>query len=186
MKNKNNKTTKVLSKSRWLSRALDLIAESGKGVPSLEDLCKQLGVSRGSFYWHFKNRQDFLRCIAEYWVEYSVAEVVEKLNSFQGKAEDRMLKIIEAVILQSRGRHYLTMRFLAVTEPEVEKVLRKLDKQRLSFVKTVFYELGFRKSELEARTEAFVYFMTGEHVFLKDKSVSVEKIKKWRDIFVKP
>lgn len=186
MKKKINKQNIRLSKQHWLSQALESIAKTGQGVPPIEKLCKQIGVSRGSFYWHFKNRQDFLQCLAQYWEDYSVKEVIEKLDNFQGTGKELLLQIMEAVIPPNRGRHYLTMRLLAVTEPEAEKVLRKLDKQRLSFIKSIFYELGFRNSELEARTEAFVYFMTGEHVFLKDKTALLSELKQWRDMFVKP
>lgn len=184
---KNNKApNEVLTKNQWLSLALESITKKGKGVPSVEALCKSIGVSRGSFYWHFKDRSDFLQCFSEYWANYSVEQVVEKLSSFRGSAEDRLFLIMKMVIPQKRGRHYLTMRSLAVTEPEVEKTLRTFDKKRLSFVKNLFHEIGFRDAELEARTEAFVYFMTGEHVFLKNKPVTMKKLKQWRDIFVTP
>jgi AcrR family transcriptional regulator len=186
MKKKKTTSTKVLQKDKWLSLALESITKTGEGVPSVEALCKSLGVSRGSFYWHFKDRRDFLRCLSEYWANYSVEQVIEKLSSFRGSAEDRLLFIMKMVIPQNRGRHYLNMRFLSMTEPEVEKVLKEFDKKRLSFVKNIFHEMGFRNAELDARTEAFVYFMTGEHVFLKNKPMTMKKLKQLWDIFTVP
>jgi hypothetical protein len=119
-------------------------------------------------------------------VEISVEQVIEKVNKSQGSAKDSLLLIMKTVIQGKLGRHYLTMRYLATTEPEIEKILRGLDKQRLSFVKSLFYELGFCNAELEARVMAFVYFMTGEHVFLKNKPIPLRKLKLLLNIFTAP
>ena len=44
----------------WLKSALEALAHKGSEAISIQRLCDQLGVSRGSFYWHLKNRDTFI------------------------------------------------------------------------------------------------------------------------------
>lgn len=57
----------ALDRSAWLEAATDAIAEGGFGAARILALAKQLGVTRGSFYWHFRNHEDFVRALLLRW-----------------------------------------------------------------------------------------------------------------------
>ncbi len=50
----------TLTAADWAQAALQLIAEAGLGALTVEALAARLGVTKGSFYWHFKGRSDLL------------------------------------------------------------------------------------------------------------------------------
>jgi AcrR family transcriptional regulator len=64
--NLKNKSSKRLSREEWLSRALQVLSREGKAKLKIESLTKNLGVTKGSFYWHFKGRAEFVRSLADY------------------------------------------------------------------------------------------------------------------------
>ena len=52
-----------LSREGWLARALEVLGKKGAGQLAVESLARQLGVTKGSFYWHFRDRDDFFRIV---------------------------------------------------------------------------------------------------------------------------
>ena len=58
-----------LSRQDWLENALATLSEKGQAGLSIQDLSVALGVSRGSFYWHFEDRDDFVHALLEHWYE---------------------------------------------------------------------------------------------------------------------
>ena len=59
-----------LDRKARLTRALEVLGKQGAGELTVESLARQLGVTKGSFYWHFKDRADFFRQLIEYWDEH--------------------------------------------------------------------------------------------------------------------
>jgi AcrR family transcriptional regulator len=55
------------TRTEWLAKALELLAEEGGAKPHIETLCHELKVTRGSFYWHFRSRAEFVRALVDYW-----------------------------------------------------------------------------------------------------------------------
>ena len=56
-----------LSAEDWALAALDVIAESGLAAVAVEPLARRLGVTKGSFYWHFPSREALLVAALERW-----------------------------------------------------------------------------------------------------------------------
>ena len=56
-----------LSADDWANAALDLIAEQGVASVAVEPLARRLGVTKGSFYWHFPSREALLVAALERW-----------------------------------------------------------------------------------------------------------------------
>jgi len=59
--------TRALDRRAWLEAATDAIAEGGFGEARILALAKRLGVTRGSFYWHFRDHDEFIRALLERW-----------------------------------------------------------------------------------------------------------------------
>ena len=55
-----------LAKADWLEKALQILAFEGVTKLTIDPLVKEIGVTTGSYYWHFKNRADYIQCLAEY------------------------------------------------------------------------------------------------------------------------
>src|SRR6185437_12896713 len=68
-----------LSAEDWEVAALDLIAEQGVGALAVEALARQLGVTKGSFYWHFRTREALLNAALERWEQYGEREIIDEI-----------------------------------------------------------------------------------------------------------
>jgi len=65
-----------LDRRAWLEAATDAIAEGGFGEARILTLAKRLGVTRGSFYWHFRDHDDFIRALLERWRDEQLQAMV--------------------------------------------------------------------------------------------------------------
>mgnify|MGYP000659294694 CR=1 FL=1 len=109
----------------WLEGALEALAAKGPQVLTVEKLCHELGVSRGSFYWHFKNRADFVRRLAEFW-EMRFTQSIREIVAIQpnGPAE-RLMLLIETIQDLDMNRFDMPVRAWAATEPLAEEIVKR-------------------------------------------------------------
>jgi AcrR family transcriptional regulator len=151
-----------LTREQWLATALEVVARQGGANLRIRDLVAQLGVSTGSFYWHFKGRDDFVASLVDYWEKAFTSRVVVEMEDFEGDASQRLLKLMELLLEKGFARYDVPIRAWAAQEPAVARMLRKADRQRLRFVGSLFAEMGFTGVELETRTSTFVVFHSME------------------------
>lgn len=147
-----------LSEIDWLQHGLQALAEAGFASLKAEPLAKSLGVSRGSFYWHFDNLADFHGQLLDYWQETTTEAVIRELerDSAGGKRlEDLMLRAFNA---NSRGRRKLeaAIRHWAQVDADVDRRLREVDAMRIDYLTILLSAAG--ATTATARTRArFVY-----------------------------
>ena len=158
---KGNKSGK-LSRDEWLSRALEVLTQKGSTKLRIDPLTERLGVTKGSFYWHFEDRADFVKSLAEYWARYSTEQVVEIVHTTKDSASDRLLKLMESVVLEDLGKYDVPIRSWATQEPAVARIVKNVDEQRYAFVRSLFSELGFKGKELDMRSRTFAVFLSFE------------------------
>ena len=92
------KISKRLSKSDWLGAALELLSISGVESVKIVPLAKRLGVTSGSFYWHFSNRPELYKALLDYWEREMTDKAIEAARNFQGPPEERIWNLMEQVM----------------------------------------------------------------------------------------
>lgn len=152
-----------LSRDEWLARALEALAKEGSSVLTVDALVKRLGVSRGSFYWHFKDRTDFIRQLVEYWSEVDTKGVAEETSRLGVSAEQRLLTLAERIVTGRFNRYDMPIRAWASHDPVAARMVKKVDEFRLGYVRSLFAEIGFTSEQLEMRTRTFVLCYSLEH-----------------------
>jgi len=140
-----------LSREAWLQQALDILAENPEHL-RIDELAERLGVSKGSFYWHFKNRSEFIRAMAEYWRDRYTSDVREGVFA----AEDHLREVLKETLVDKAGRYDLAVRAWARHEPSINPVIREVDRIRLQSLSGIFIELGFDEAEARTRARVFV------------------------------
>ncbi|MBT6502627.1 MAG: TetR/AcrR family transcriptional regulator [Deltaproteobacteria bacterium] len=166
---KTNKTKRV-SKDQWLNQALDTLESSGVEAIKIERLAKGLGISRSGFYWHFKNRQDLLEHLLDYWVRRYTVVVTDNPDVVKLDPKNRLLTTMEMIRDKHLTKYDLAMTSWAKLDPQVHKVVRKVVKMRLDYLQVIFAELGFEGGELEMRTRLFVCYHSWEDTMFPDLS----------------
>ena len=151
-----------LSWDEWLGRALEALANEGGGVLTIDELVQRLGVSRGSFYWHFKDRADFVRKLVDYWSERFTRGVAQETNESEGSAKERLFSLMEPIVSDQLTRYDIAIRAWASHNQIAARGVKKVDEFRLSYVRSLFEEMGFKGEELNMRTRTFVVFYSLE------------------------
>ena len=161
-------TTKVrasqsrLSREEWLKQALDILAEKHNALLNIDALVKRMGVTKGSFYWHFTDRDDFLMQLLDYWVYEFNEKVPEALNKAVGDqdAKTRLRFLLAYLVEHDCAKYDMLVRSWAAQDPKVDKVLVKIDKLRLNTVTALFTEIGFSDTDAKIRAHIFVTFVS--------------------------
>jgi AcrR family transcriptional regulator len=172
---------KRLNREDWFSGVLKNIAREGHVQIRVYRLAKVLGVTEGSFYWHFKNRDDFLKSLVAYWAENYTEVVVQAVNRVQGDARTRLRALVHEVISKNLTQYDFVMQALAIQEPVVARAIGKVYRRRMAYVASLFAEMGFRGRQLELRTEAFVTYVSLEHG-LHSKRSKKERLQLMTDL----
>ncbi|MBY8965427.1 TetR/AcrR family transcriptional regulator [Algiphilus sp. NNCM1] len=148
-----------LSADDWATAALDAMAAGGLGAVAIEPLARQLGVTKGSFYWHFANRDALIEAALERWEREETDDIMARVGDEQDPYE-RIVRVFKAANASYRsGRLYLALA-AASDRPSIQQVVRRVSERRLSFLLDCYRALGL--SEADARrwsTFAYATFM---------------------------
>jgi AcrR family transcriptional regulator len=145
-------TKEKLSKETWLAAGFRSLAESGPSAIRINALAKILGATKGSFYWHFKDISVFKADMLALWVIKVASDVIEDITT-QQTPEDQLDTLFanatRAAPDEFGGRKIETaMRAWALADGDVAEALAELDRQRLSFLKSLLDDLGLDGSVL--------------------------------------
>jgi AcrR family transcriptional regulator len=155
-----------LSREEWLARALEVLARKGASELSVESLAQKLGVTKGSFYWHFKNRDNFFLQLIEYWDEQFTQTVITEISGLNVPPEKRLLELMRLVLSKRLDRLEMPVRAWAQQNPALAPLVRSVDRHRISFVRSLFLEMGFDEDEAEMRTRIFLTYMITQRFLL--------------------
>jgi AcrR family transcriptional regulator len=176
--------SKRLSRDDFLSRALEVLSREGESELRIDRLVSALGVTKGSFYWHFEDRAEFVRSLAEYWERWSTDRAVEELGDVEGDPKAVLRMLHELVNREDLARYDLVMRSWATHEPEVARIVESVDRTRLDFVGRLFRQLGYRGNDLDLRTRLFVVSSSMWSVINRDedKDLRIRRLSAVLDI----
>jgi AcrR family transcriptional regulator len=176
-----------LTQEQWLEKALELLAREGESKIRIDALVKKLGVTKGSFYWHFKNRNDFLNKLVTYWVDSRTLTAFPEIDAVSGGPEKQLYYLMEWVLVNKGGDYDLAIRALVEHEPELRPIVRKADTLRFEYVRNLFKKIGFRGKELDIRTKLFVVYHSLEMGFYVQNSLAARRrqLKQLHAFFVR-
>jgi AcrR family transcriptional regulator len=179
-----------LSREEWLMQALDILADEHNALIRIDDLVKRMGVTKGSFYWHFKDRSDFLSQLLDYWVYEFNEKVPEEINKAVGDqdARTRLRYLLEYLVEHNCAMYDMVVRSWAAQDPSVGKVLIKIDKLRLATLSALFTEMGFSEDDARIRSHIFVtYISLRAGLFVKrSKREELDAIDAQVEFFTRP
>jgi AcrR family transcriptional regulator len=144
-----------LSREAWLAEALEVLAKDPEHL-RVDELAERLGVSKGSFYWHFENRSDFVYSMAEYWRDTNTTAVAKIITSASGSPEDHLYLLMKTVLENRSAQYDLAVRAWARHEPGILPVIREVDRIRLKTIRGIFDDMGLEASEASMRTRVFL------------------------------
>ena len=163
-----------LTREQWLKRSLGMLATT-RGRVRIDELVKSLGVTKGSFYWHFKDKADFVKSQLDYWDETSTRNVFEEMEIHRD--EEPAMQLLALMKILSNKKycdHDISIRNMAISDGTVATKVAQVDKMRLVYVTHLFSEIGFTGKDLEARVHLFAVFHSLREGFLGKKMTHSE------------
>ncbi|MDJ0511914.1 MAG: TetR/AcrR family transcriptional regulator [Methyloceanibacter sp.] len=168
----------------WLSAALNVLAEEGQAKLRVDKLAADLGVTKGSFYHHFKSRDDFVQKLLDYWSRNYTDRVIKEIGALKATPQERILEMMRLIVRERLDRYDIAFRSWAAQEPSVAELLRKVDARRHVFCRSLFAEMGFEGEELEFRTHAFLAYQVGKGtIFLPQALRGNPERVRWAETF---
>jgi AcrR family transcriptional regulator len=142
-----------LSVEAWLEAGYALLAEDGVRALKVDRLCQQAGVTRGSFYWHFEDMDDYRAKLVESWNTF-LDEDRQSLAELEAlPPRERLSAMMIALV---RPQHWMlerAMREWARTDPVAAANIRAADRRVLRTVTKAYADYGFAPADAKLRAE---------------------------------
>lgn len=141
-----------LSRRDWIAAALTVIAENGLAAVAIEPLAVRLDASKGSFYWHFANRDALIEAALADWEQRYTSEVTAEnaASAARGPAA-RLRQLIERVAKIAETDSVAAALAASARHPLVAPVLDRVTMHRIGYIAGLFGELGFPPREAQRR-----------------------------------
>ncbi|MEM0911793.1 MAG: TetR/AcrR family transcriptional regulator [Pseudomonadota bacterium] len=128
------------AKNDWLMFALNVLKEKGPEHIKIEPLCTLKGVTKGSFYHHFKSRAAFIDALMSFWYEKMTVDFIKQANTASTPLEK--LEKLDSVILKNHFGAETHIRAWALKEPIIHDYLVKIDRERQAYLTECYVEMG--------------------------------------------
>ena len=139
-----------LNSADWLQAALTRLSEQGIEAVRVEVLARDLGVSKGSFYWHFRDRGELLEKLLARWE----AEELSWPKAEDGaSAATRWARLIERTANPERIRTEVAVRAWARQDERVASRVGAIERKKVSLIADVLRDVGFTYSAAEPWSE---------------------------------
>jgi len=151
-----------LSADDWAEAALDLIAEQGVAAVAVEPLARRLGVTKGSFYWHFPSRDALLQAALERWESVEQQDVFGKLEAV-ADPRARLRALFQMVAHEFKSHVVYSALLKALDHAAVQPVIDRVSQRRLEYLTASFRQTGLGRDEARHRARltyaAYVGFL---------------------------
>ena len=152
-----------LSKHDWIVAALQEVGNGGVAQVRIEVLARALGVTKGSFYWHFKDRQQLMDALLDRWFSIWDDQMLPDMEEAANPA-DRIWALFESVVGRVTRGQTVSLRMMSHSDADVARRIEERDAQRLSFLTSELVEIGFAADEARVRGQVYQTIMTGEYL----------------------
>ena len=165
-----------LSAQDWVDLGLKTLSKSGFTALKAEPLAKAMGVSRGSFYWHFADIGAFHAAVLERWREIATEQIIAGVEAAKenDKGEDPL-----AVLLRLTFGRKLTLekavRSWAANDVRARAALVAVDRRRLDYIESLLGQTGLAEEVARARAQILFWAFFG--YALSDQQLAQDKQK---------
>jgi AcrR family transcriptional regulator len=164
-----------LSATDWLDLGLRTLAKHGFTALKAEPLARAMGVSRGSFYWHFADIRTYHAAILQHWRQVAAEQVIASLEA--APKEDDPLVMLLRRTFSSKLALEKAVRSWAALDPMALAAVRATDRRRLKYVQRLLERSGVSTGVAGSRAQilywTFVGFALSDDPVLKGRRDAV-------------
>jgi len=130
-----------LSAQDWELAALEMMAEEGVSSVAVESLARKLGVTKGSFYWHFANRDALIEAALKRWEENDTHNVIARVDAIENPKK-RLRELFRLTSREMRSHKIYAALLKGSDHPVVAPVMDRVSQQRMRYLALVFEQAG--------------------------------------------
>jgi AcrR family transcriptional regulator len=170
-----------LDAAAWTTAALEVLAEQGIHGVRVEALAKRLGVTKGSFYWHFKDRGALFDAMLEEWRRSTTLDIIARLDRADEPCIVRLRKLLRLPLAGRKSAQAanfeLSIRLWGRRYPKAQEALEEIDQLRLRYLSGLLEGCGVKKEEAAARAALAYAYMRVATTLIRDQRL-MEKCEK--------
>ena len=151
--------TDQLSANDWLDRGLKVLAQRGFTALKAEPLAKAMGVSRGSFYWHFADIAAFHAAILARWHEVAAEQIIANVEA--ASKDENPLALLLRRVFGERLMLERAVRTWASVDPAARAAVQAIDRRRLNYVEGLLAQSGLSVEIARARAQILYWAFLG-------------------------
>jgi AcrR family transcriptional regulator len=148
-----------LSAQDWLHQGLKVLAKSGFTALKAEPLAKAMGVSRGSFYWHFADIGVYHAAILKHWRDVAAEQVIANLEMVS-KDRDALALLLRQAFSSTPALEN-AVRTWATVDPAARAAVQAIDQRRLGYIETLLRQSGLSADLARARAQILYWTFLG-------------------------
>ncbi len=176
------KRNRRLTREDWAKAALRAIARGGVDAVAVEPIAAELGATKGSFYWHFKNRAALVDAALELWEQLRTDAVIEYLDKEPDPA--RRLRMLNDLAYERGPSDRVEIALLSnPTNRTSIRTMRRVVERRITYLAEQLEALGWRPEEARDRAMLIGYLYVGRiltaHLFPK---IGEDEARRRRDL----
>jgi AcrR family transcriptional regulator len=156
-------------RSAWVDEGLRTLAVGGPDAVRIEALARNLGVSKGGFYWYFDDRQALLDELLDAWERMFIDEVIAHVERQPGDGKEKLRRLF--ALAASVGEPLKidpAVRAWARHDKAVARRLRRVDNRRMEYLRALFSEFCPDEDDVEARCVTVMALFIGGHLMAAD------------------
>ena len=157
----------TLTAEAWVAAGTEILADENVRGVQIPALCARLGVTKGSFYWHFPSLNDLLRRLLERWRARATLDIIGRLTGSAVEGADA-LRTLLALPRRARSRTAAALeasiRDWGRRDADVARSVREVDEVRLRYFEGLFRARGYEGTEATTRAYLAYCVMMGDSV----------------------
>ncbi|MEU5211547.1 TetR/AcrR family transcriptional regulator [Streptomyces sp. NPDC020742] len=139
-----------LTAADWADAALAAMGEGGLAAVAVEPLAARLGATKGSFYWHFTNRDALIEAALERWAEVRTEAVIAEIEA-EPDPGGRLRRLLRHAAGRAPQDPLEVSLLASAAQPAVAAALARVTERRIGYLTALFTELGFPEDEARHR-----------------------------------
>ena len=152
-----------LDRNDWLVQGMETLRGAGIAAVRIEPMARALGVTKGSFYWHFKDRDEFLDSLLEYWETEMTDKIASHLADSEGDPSRQLKALLEHIVREEVNRYDAAVRAWALYDERAAGVVKRVDERRLASCRRLFRDMGYSPAQADIRGRLSYFYVVGEY-----------------------
>jgi AcrR family transcriptional regulator len=152
-----------LSAADWERGALEMISEQGVAALAVEALARRLGVTKGRFYWHFRNREALLAAALARWEADDERELQHHVEAAADEPRERLRALFRWVSGETQSHRIYAALLQALDHPLVKPMMTRVSQHRMELLMLAFRQTGLGHEDARHRARltyaAYVGFL---------------------------